>query len=36
MNSIDKDDKNSAYNIEKLKADIEALLSKANEMWPLK
>lgn len=36
MNPIDKDDTNSASNIEKHKADIEALLSKANEMWPLK
>ncbi|HAK42009.1 MAG TPA: hypothetical protein DCM59_03915 [Clostridium sp.] len=36
MNPLDKDDTNSASNIEKHKADIDALLSKANEMWPLK
>lgn len=36
MNPIDKDDTYAVQAIEKNKAGIEALLSNANEMWPLK
>lgn len=36
MKPIDKDDTYSVQAIEENKASIEALLSKANEMWDLK
>lgn len=36
MNPIDKDDTYAVQIIEEHKAGIEALLTKANEMWPLK